>query len=94
MKNKNKMSIKYMYISIEQHSYLNCDLAPLTCDVTCWKLQRYRGNIGDKKLSVEDTSLLVAICLFTLGWIFFATNISYQYFTQHVAQFEKMWSNL
>ena len=48
----------------KQHSTLYCELAPLTFGVTCL---RYRGNIGDKKLWVEHTLLLVVICLFTLG---------------------------
>ena len=34
---------------------LSCELAPLTRDVTCSKLQRYGENIGDKKLSVKQT---------------------------------------
>ena len=65
MKSKKKMPKKYMYINMKQHSYLYCELAPLTRDVTCSKLQRYRENIGDKKLSMKHTSLLVAIYLYT-----------------------------
>ena len=37
-KNKKKMARTYMYISIKQHSYLYCELAPLTRDVICLKL--------------------------------------------------------
>ena len=39
-------------------SILYSELAPLARDVTCFKLQRYRENRGDKKLIVEHTRWL------------------------------------
>ena len=37
-----------------QNSIVYCELAPLSHDVTCSKLEIWR-SIGDKKLSVEHT---------------------------------------
>ena len=45
-------------------------------------------------MSVEHTSLLVAFCLYTLVWIFFATNFNYPYFTQCFTKFQKLWTYL
>ena len=39
---------------------------------------------------MEQTSLLLAIYPYTRVWVFFVTNISYPYFTQDFAQFEKL----
>ena len=46
-KNKQKKA-KKVYV-------INCEIVPLTPDVTCSKLQGYRESISDKKLSVEHT---------------------------------------
>ena len=57
MKNKTKkMSKNYMKT---QNSILYSELAPMTRDETCSRLQRYGENVGDKKLSVEHTLFLV-----------------------------------
>ena len=47
-----KNAKRKVYVNI---SILYSELAPLTRDVTCSKLQRYGENTGDKKLSVEQT---------------------------------------
>ena len=86
MKNNKNMTRKYVYNQYKvEFSSSYCEFAPLTRDVICSTLQRYRENIGDKKLSVEHTPLLAAVYLLQCG-DFFAANISYPYF----GHFEKL----
>ena len=44
------------YINMKQH-FLLLSYPTDLCDVTCSKLQRYRENIGDKKL-LEEANML------------------------------------
>ena len=39
MKNNKKIPRKYMYINTKQHSYLYCEPASFTRDITCLKLK-------------------------------------------------------
>ena len=88
MKN-NKMPRKYMYIKYV--CMYVCMYVCIYTDLFTVNLPHrpvIRENIGDKKLSVEHTPLLVAIYLLECGY--FAANISYPYFTQYFAHFEKL----
>ena len=50
-----KNNIKFHQRSTCKHKVAFFKLAPLTRNVTCSKLKRYRENIVDKNLSVEHT---------------------------------------
>ena len=96
MRMKKKMKMKKceesICISKQNEAFLSL-LWTYHTDPWCRKLQRYR-KYSDRKLSMEHTTLLVAIYLYTLVWVFFTTNNSYTFFTQYFARFEKLWRNL
>ena len=62
------------YNNIKQHYFLYCELTTWTRDVTYLK-QRYRENIGDKKLSVE---------FITCGYLFIYLSIDMFYYQHQV----------